>query len=201
MTTTLKTAIETYLAEINAEQGEIDEVHLRQLPRDNANPLRRRQEGRQDFAGAHGWLLQERGGYDDEVERRDEAESDGDGSTNKTHSPPVPRMGVDQKLLDKLPLPKERAKCKPKSRRKENAPNEPKVKKEKKATPSKWVAGPDKPKVEEVGVEKEWVMEAKKKDQRIPEPAHPRHRPTQTKVRRTVRVGSAHEADRSETIS
>jgi len=98
---------------------------------------------------------------------------------------------VDRKLLDKLPLPKDEAEIanrKARAQEKKNAPNEPKVKKEKKATPSKWVAEPDKPKVEEVGVEKEWVIGGPKKEivdsNASTEPAQPSApvAPTQTEA-------------------
>jgi len=167
MTTTLKTAIETYLAEINSsgkakstkytfgnclgimqthfggdkEVGKILPVHMAGYFKSEAVTMMKSKDGTKPRATAT--VLQIR-----RIARQ------------------FLVWAVDQKLLDKLPLPKDEAEIanrKARAQEKKNAPNEPKVKKEKKATPSKWVAEPDKPKVEDDGeFTKEWIIGAPK---------------------------------------
>jgi len=188
--TTIKTAIENYLTEINAS----DKAKTTKYTFGNCLSIMQTHFG--DDKEVKNILPVHMAGY---------FKSEGVmGTTDKPKAKPtvdqIKRIARQflvwaqgQGYIEKLPLPKEemeiekrKAEAKvrketaeaKRSERKEKKAKEPKVKKEK-PQKAKWVAEPDKPKVEDVGVGKEWVIGGPKAE--TTEPAEP-SAPTQTET-------------------
>ena len=161
MTTTLKTAIETYLAEINSS--------------DKAKSTK------YTFGNCLG-IMQTHFGGDKEVGKilpvhmAGYFKSEGVmGTAEKPKAKPtsdqIKRISrqflvwaVEQKYIDKLPLPKEEMEIEKRKAEAKMQKSEAKTSRVKKEKPlkQKWVAEPDKPKVEDEGEGKEWIIGAPK---------------------------------------